>query len=89
MSVWHVGMSRYLENKMTSAVAAWSRAMRLQERLARLNHLDRTVRYLPGPSWTEGIGHIALLDFLRNHVCSGLVIKGTLWLRCELLIASI
>lgn len=58
-----LGISRYVAGDHIQACQIWYTMMLHQENLALDNGLDISKRYLRGESWTNGIGHIALLDF--------------------------
>jgi hypothetical protein len=57
------GVKSYVAGEMDAATKAWVEAMSVQADEIRKRKLPTDVRYLKGESWTNGFGHIALLDF--------------------------
>ena len=66
------GIKAYVAGEMDAATKVWTEAMSVQARELRKRNLPIDVRYLKGESWTNGFGHIALLDFFVKRRALGL-----------------
>ena len=67
----YLGASLQLNGWRHAAVAAWAVQMEMQARLAEEAGIPKTTRYLPG-SFTQTIGHIALIDSWAKRQLLGL-----------------
>lgn len=67
-----LGIMRYVRGELAAANAAWIEAVELARAEATLAGFDQRNRFLCSESWTNGIGHIALLDFFAKRKLLGL-----------------
>lgn len=66
------GVKHYIAGENQVAANLWARSMDMARRQADAEGYDDNVRYLCAESWTNGIGHIALLDFFAKRRILGL-----------------